>query len=93
MRNPCDVTNRLRISYRCTKVALEDFASIVAGRHVTERRQVIGILRSIGYRRQDVLVGLLVESAALTTGGMALRRDRARGGRSLAEHRLPRCGT
>jgi hypothetical protein len=69
MRNPCAVTNRLRISYRCTMVALEDFTSIVAGRHVTERRQVIGILRSTGYRRQDVLVGLLVEPAALTPAG------------------------
>jgi hypothetical protein len=42
---------------------------IVALRVATERRQVIGILRAIGYRRRDVALSLLVESAVVTTLG------------------------
>jgi putative ABC transport system permease protein len=42
---------------------------IVALRAVTERRHVIGILRAIGYKRRDVILALLVESAVTATIG------------------------
>jgi putative ABC transport system permease protein len=42
---------------------------IVALRIVTERRHVIGILRAIGYKRRDVVLGLLIESATTATIG------------------------
>jgi putative ABC transport system permease protein len=42
---------------------------IVALRIVTERRHVIGVLRAIGYKRRDVMLGLLTESAVTATIG------------------------
>lgn len=42
---------------------------IVALRAVTERRHVIGILRAIGYKRRDVILALLAESAVTATIG------------------------
>jgi putative ABC transport system permease protein len=42
---------------------------IVALRAVTERRHVIGILRAIGYKRRDVILALLTESAVTATIG------------------------
>jgi putative ABC transport system permease protein len=45
---------------------------IVALRTTTERRHVIGVLRAIGYRRRDVVAGLLAESATVATVGIAV---------------------
>jgi putative ABC transport system permease protein len=45
---------------------------IVAVRTVTERRHVIGILRAIGYKRRDVILALLTESAVTATIGAAV---------------------
>jgi putative ABC transport system permease protein len=42
---------------------------IVALRTVTERRHVIGVLRAMGYKRRDVMFGLLTESAVTATIG------------------------
>jgi putative ABC transport system permease protein len=44
---------------------------IVALRSAAERRQAIGILRAIGYRRRAILLGLLSESAVSATIGAA----------------------
>ena len=45
---------------------------IVALRVVTERRHVIGILRAMGYKRSDVILGLLTEAAVTATIGAAV---------------------
>ena len=44
----------------------------VALRAVLERRRSIGMLRAIGYQPAQVLVGLLAETAALATAGIAV---------------------
>jgi putative ABC transport system permease protein len=44
----------------------------VALRAVFERRRSIGMLRAIGYQPSQVLVGLLAETAALATAGLAV---------------------
>lgn len=44
----------------------------VALRAVVERRRSIGMLRAIGYQPAQVLVGLLAETAALATAGLAV---------------------
>jgi putative ABC transport system permease protein len=44
----------------------------VALRAVVERRRSIGMLRAIGYQPTQVLVGLLAETAALATAGLAV---------------------
>lgn len=44
----------------------------VALRAVVERRRSIGMLRAIGYQRAQVLVGMLVETAAVATAGLAV---------------------
>ncbi len=44
---------------------------IVALRSAAERRQAIGILRAIGYRRRAIVLGLLSESAVSATIGAA----------------------
>ncbi len=44
----------------------------VALRAVFERRRSIGMLRAIGYQPAQVLVGLLAETAALATAGLAV---------------------
>jgi putative ABC transport system permease protein len=45
---------------------------IVALRVVAERRHVIGILRAIGYKRRNVILALLTESAVTATIGAAV---------------------
>lgn len=45
---------------------------IVALRVVTERRQVIGVLRAIGYRRRRVMAGLLAEAGVTATIGVGV---------------------
>lgn len=45
---------------------------IVAMRVVIERRQLIGMLRAIGYKRKHVLAGLMAEAAATATIGVAV---------------------
>ncbi len=44
----------------------------VALRAVVERRRSIGMLRAVGYQPARVLVGLLVESAAVATAGLVV---------------------
>jgi putative ABC transport system permease protein len=44
----------------------------VALRAVIERRRPIGVLRAMGYQPGQVLVGMLTETAALATAGMAV---------------------
>lgn len=44
----------------------------VALRAVVERRRSIGMLRAIGYQPAQVLVGMLVETAAVATAGLAV---------------------
>jgi len=44
----------------------------VALRAVVERRRSIGMLRAIGYQPVQVLVGMLVETAAVATAGLAV---------------------
>ncbi|MGH2829029.1 MAG: ABC transporter permease, partial [Actinomycetota bacterium] len=43
---------------------------IVAARIVTERRHVIGVLRALGYRRRQVLAGLMTEATVTATIGV-----------------------
>lgn len=45
---------------------------IVALRLVTERRHVIGVMRAIGYRRRQVMSGLLAEAAVTATIGVGV---------------------
>jgi putative ABC transport system permease protein len=44
----------------------------VALRAVVERRRSIGMLRAIGYQPAQVLIGMLVETAAVATAGLAV---------------------
>jgi putative ABC transport system permease protein len=44
----------------------------VSLRAVIERRRSIGMLRAVGYQPTQVLVGLLVETAAVATAGLAV---------------------
>jgi putative ABC transport system permease protein len=44
----------------------------VALRAVVERRRSIGMLRAIGYQPAQVLIGLLAETAAIATAGLAV---------------------
>jgi putative ABC transport system permease protein len=61
---------------------------IIALRAAFERRRMLGTLRALGYRRQTVLVALLIESMLVTTagalvgagGGLLLNRFFFRGG-------------
>jgi putative ABC transport system permease protein len=44
----------------------------VALRAVIERRRSIGMLRAVGYQPAQVLVGMLAETAAVATAGLAV---------------------
>ncbi len=41
-------------------------------RAITERRRMIGVLRAIGYRRRDIMTGLLAEAAVTATIGVVV---------------------
>ncbi len=41
-------------------------------RAVVERRRMIGVLRAIGYRRRDIMTGLLAEATLTATIGVVV---------------------
>jgi putative ABC transport system permease protein len=43
---------------------------ILALRAIVERRHLIGVMRAVGYRKHNVLSGLLIESAVIATLGV-----------------------
>jgi putative ABC transport system permease protein len=70
--NSSGLTNFVTILMRIGLLVGVSSLGAVALRAVVERRRSIGMLRAIGYQPSQVLIGLLAETTAIATAGLAV---------------------